>query len=467
MQVWVWGVLYLSSSTTGSITHLDSLATLVNLLGSDTVNRSLEVEVCGLRPKHNTGEMARIVGGLDAKEGEVPWQAMLILDGHLECGGALISSRALVTAAHCLKQPASQYTVVVGRLAAPSPELECHQQNFKAIDFFAHPDYDPRTLINDVAVVSIASLFGQGARWTPSVLPLCLAAPGTSSGAPASPRLLWEEGELGLVSGYGLTKEEGKSAKTLQEAVVPVVSRARCSSAYRTWIAIDPIHQFCAGGGQGGRDACTGDSGGPLATSAEGRFYLAGVVSFGKGCGRRDFPGVYTRIEPYIPWLLGLVNRIHQGSPTLLEVGQRPNTTAAPIITSSTIPNSLITTTSSTPTPTAISSHSTTSKPIVTTQMPKSTSAPPILVGPVCSGYYRVIRCPRGQVGCCFMTFLLLKVIILLGDQRGGSILRSLLPPRLSVQVQGDADDVRAGQRQTGARGSLWGKTSLSRVDKT
>ena len=105
MQVWVWGVLYLSCSTTGSITHLDSLATLVNLLGSDTVNRSLEVEVCGLRPKHNTGEMARIVGGLDAKEGEVPWQAMLILDGHLECGGALISSRALVTAAHCLKQP--------------------------------------------------------------------------------------------------------------------------------------------------------------------------------------------------------------------------------------------------------------------------------------------------------------------------------------------------------------------------
>ena len=207
---------------------------------------------------------------------------------------------------------------------------------------------------------------------------------------------------------YSAAREEGKSAKVLQEAVVPVVSRARCSSAYRTWIAIDPIHQFCAGGGQGGRDACTGDSGGPLATSAEGRFYLAGVVSFGKGCGRRDFPGVYTRIEPYIPWLLGLVNRIHQGSPTLLEVGQRPNTTAAPIITSSTIPNSLITTTSSTPTPTAISSHSTTSKPIVTTQMPKSTSAPPILVGPVCSGYYRVIRCPRGQVGCCFTTFLLL-----------------------------------------------------------
>merc|ERR550517_2295642 len=103
---------------------------IVKLLRSGSEKRSLETQVCGLRPGFNTGEMARIIGGTDAKEGEVPWQAGLLLGGKLECGGAIVSSRAMVTAAHCLKHPASNYTVVVGRLAAPSQTPECHQQDF-------------------------------------------------------------------------------------------------------------------------------------------------------------------------------------------------------------------------------------------------------------------------------------------------------------------------------------------------
>ena len=355
---------------------------IVKLLRSGSEKRSLEAQVCGLRPGYNTPEMARIIGGTDAKEGEVPWQAGLLLGGKLECGGAIVSRRAIVTAAHCLKYPASNYTVVVGRLGAPSQKPECQQQNFLATAFFPHPDYQPNTLSNDLAIVSIASVFGQGVQWTSSVLPLCLPAPG-SAGIQASPPLLWKEGEEGLVTGYGLTMEEGEPARTLQKAAVPVVPRAQCAAAYKAWINVDPITQFCAGGSQSGTDACTGDSGGPLAASAGGRFYLAGVVSFGKGCGRKDFPGVYTRVEPYLPWLLKVVAKADQG----LAISSTNSISLTPSsVTSATTPAT------APPAPSYSPSYKT------STPRPTSDSQPVLSVGPVCSGYYRVLRCPTGQV---------------------------------------------------------------------
>ena len=93
-----------------------------------------------------------------------------------------------------------------------------------ATEFFPHLDYEPSTLSNDLAVVPISPVCGQSVQWTLSVLPLYLAVLGLP-GVQVSPSLLWKESEEGLVTGYGLTKEEGEAAQTLQEAAVPVVSR--------------------------------------------------------------------------------------------------------------------------------------------------------------------------------------------------------------------------------------------------
>lgn len=61
--------------------------------------------------------------------------------------------------------------------------------------------------------------------------------------------------------------------------------------------------QICVGGMKN-RDTCQGDSGGPLMVEkANGRWYAAGVVSFGVGCGKQGWPGVYTYIPNYIEWI--------------------------------------------------------------------------------------------------------------------------------------------------------------------
>lgn len=66
--------------------------------------------------------------------------------------------------------------------------------------------------------------------------------------------------------------------------------------------------QLCAGGKKN-QDSCSGDSGGPLMLYRNGVYYAAGVVSFGVGCGREGWPGVYTNIPNYVSWIESVMQR--------------------------------------------------------------------------------------------------------------------------------------------------------------
>ena len=87
-----------------------------------------------------------------------------------------------------------------------------------------------------------------------------------------------------------------------------IVDHTRCNELFALAGSSENLSDvfICAGAvdGGGGRDACDGDSGGPLVSKgAGGRWTLAGIVSWGDGCGRPNKPGVYTNVEKFVPWI--------------------------------------------------------------------------------------------------------------------------------------------------------------------
>ena len=118
----------------------------------------------------------------------------------------------------------------------------------------------------------------------------------------------WEyypPGKMLMVSGWGKLNSETESLPdTLQKVRVPVVSDSECRREYRR-VATITKSMLCAGYHQGGRDSCEGDSGGPLVDESTGK--VVGVVSFGLGCGRPMYPGIYTQVSFYIDWIEGVL----------------------------------------------------------------------------------------------------------------------------------------------------------------
>lgn len=114
-----------------------------------------------------------------------------------------------------------------------------------------------------------------------------------------------------LVSGFGLTEIDTKRilTNTLKYVQLPLVDDATCSSSItsmrkkKTNVPGLTNNMFCAGFPEGGRDSCQGDSGGPFTLSHNGRFWAAGIVSWGIDCGQQGTYGVYTKVTNYLEWI--------------------------------------------------------------------------------------------------------------------------------------------------------------------
>lgn len=96
----------------------------------------------------------------------------------------------------------------------------------------------------------------------------------------------------------------GKSySRTLLQGVVPLLPREDCEARYGRKFT---NRMICAGNLSEDKrvDSCQGDSGGPLMCQrSNGRWIILGITSWGYGCGRKDSPGVYTKVSKFVPWI--------------------------------------------------------------------------------------------------------------------------------------------------------------------
>ncbi|XP_065567491.1 uncharacterized protein LOC136031714 isoform X2 [Artemia franciscana] len=247
---------------------------------------------CGMRPRATAGR-ARIVGGSNAGVGSWPWQAALYKDGDFQCGATLVSDRWLISAGHCFYHSTDSHWVArLGALRRGSNFISPYEQLKEISHILLHPGYRDVGYINDISLLRLQ----EPVKFTDYVRPVCLP----SSNTPI------ENGRMCTVVGWGQLYETGRVfPDTLQEVQLPLVSTEECRK--RTLFL--PLYQpndnmFCAGYDRGGRDACLGDSGGPLMCQEEGgNWKLYGVTSNGYGCARANRPGVYTKVSKYMPWI--------------------------------------------------------------------------------------------------------------------------------------------------------------------
>ncbi|KAL2751135.1 transmembrane protease serine 9-like [Vespula maculifrons] len=238
--------------------------------------------VCGI------GRKTRIVGGNKTSVFEYPWLVSMSKQGIFYCAGSLITRRHILTAAHCLEgfetksiklviadsdRTKLASTAIVRRIKSVTIHEEFHTYNFN----------------NDIAIIEMDRPVSLDSIVRTACLPEDKAIDYT--------------GAMATVVGWGRTGENKPVSDELRKVNVPILSQEECDQAgYQKNRLTD--NMFCAGYLDGKRDACFGDSGGPLHVKGSyGHLEIIGIISWGRGCARPNFPGIYTKLNNYMGWL--------------------------------------------------------------------------------------------------------------------------------------------------------------------
>ena len=220
----------------------------------------------------------RIINGEKVATNDPTWRFIVSLQfyNRHSCGGSLIDSEWVLTAAHCITALKSYPTTYAG-----SYSLSVGGISVKADNIYPHPQYNTDTVNNDIGLIHLKTPIT-------SVTPIAL-----NHSLPLDESIV-------QVAGWGNTLTHGENyPDDLMQVAMPVINFDTCNNSYKGLTNT----MFCAGYMDGSKDSCQGDSGGPLIQDNK----LSGIVSFGgsneQACGAPDYPGVYTRVANFIEWI--------------------------------------------------------------------------------------------------------------------------------------------------------------------
>ncbi|XP_015263175.1 PREDICTED: chymotrypsin-like elastase family member 1, partial [Gekko japonicus] len=250
------------------------------------------VVLCGRCSEGSLEDHGRVVGGEDAMRNSWPSQISLQYSSGERwlhtCGGTLVRQNWVMTAAHCVDRNRN-FRVVAGDHNIYQNDSTEQYLNVERI--FVHPFWNSAFVPghHDIALLHLS----QNAVLNKYV---------QLGSLPPAGEILPDNYPC-YITGWGITKTDGKLASVLQQASLPVVSHATCSTP-EYWGSKVEDNMVCAGG-DGTCAGCQGDSGGPLNCLVSGKYYVYGVTSFvsSKGCNIYQKPTVFIRVSAYIYWI--------------------------------------------------------------------------------------------------------------------------------------------------------------------
>ncbi|XP_022835531.1 trypsin, alkaline B-like [Spodoptera litura] len=250
----------------------------------------------------------RIIGGAPTTIEQYPFVVQIYLQRTFRCGGSLLTNTHVMSAAHCFVYSSGFYinpaafTINIG-----STHIYSEGTTHLVSAIRVHENYVSPASDNDIAVLLLRTAVTLSSTVTTAHIPV--------QGASVP------ENATVIAVGWGTTNVNSKiPSGVLNEVAIIKINRRICRKNFLELQAVTGItrqitnNMICAGILEvGGKDACLGDSGGPLLYGG----VVVGVTSWGTGCAEAYYPGVFTKVSSYTSWINDTINR-YNGANSLI-----------------------------------------------------------------------------------------------------------------------------------------------------